>query len=760
MDASSRRINDADPPCTDSGVIAKTYRFIDWFIPAEARARHPNALQRSRLLVFSSCGITLIALGFFCVVLATQGLSPTAWAFIIGCPLLLFNPILLRLTRSHTIPSMLFAVELLAHLAFMAYHNGGYDSASLVWNTPIPLLVAFLTGPWISLVCALIIVAETMIFYVLDHAGYPFPQPLSGDWMQWFHMAGTSTVVVFVALVGWFYDAMRRRVQETLQEAQKDLERQVTERTTVLRRLNEQLSAEVAERKEAEKALRVSETQLRTITDTVPTALFIYQDTQFCYVNAATEALSGYTRQELLGMHFWELIHPEVQELAREQGLALQQGEQVSSRCVAPILTKDGAERWINYTAGLIEFEGKPSVLGAAFDFTDRKHLEDQLRQSQKMEAIGTLAGGVAHEFNNILAVILGYAELTQYEVAQDSVAWRYLQEVRKAGGRAKDLVQQILAFSRHSEVRREPLRFHHTIREILTLLRVSLPTTIAFQTHVDQDVGAVLADPTQMHQIVMNLCANAEYAMRETGGILEIRLDAAPVDEAWGTRQPDLQPGVYIRLAVRDTGPGIEPKVLERIFDPFFTTKGFGEGAGMGLAIVHGIVASHGGAVTVESTVGVGTTFTIYLPQYAETSAGEMSPPEEEEEEEILQGAGRILFVDDEVTLAQLGQAILNRLGYEVVSATRSREALDIFRSHPQGFDLVITDQTMPDLTGEQLALEIRQIRPDIPIVICTGFSHVINAEKAQAMGIDAFCMKPLRVWELAATIQRVLKK
>ena len=757
MDASGR-INDVYPLCLDSGVIAKAYRFIDWFIPSEAHVNRPNALQRSRLLVFSSYSITLIALGFFWVVLAIQGLSPTAWAFIVGCPLLLVNPFLLRLTRSYMVPSILFAAELLVHLAFMAYHNGGYDSASLVWNTPIPLLVAFLMGPWIGLFCALIIVAETIIFYLLDHAGYPFPQPLSGDWMRWFHMAGTSTMVVFVALIGWFYDAMRKRAQETLEEAQKDLERRVTERTTALQRLNEQLGTEVAERKEAEKALRASETQLRTITDAVPTALLIYQDTQFCYVNAATEALSGYTQKELLGMHFWELLHPDIQELARERGVALQQGEEVSSRCVMPILTKDGEKRWIDYTAGLIEFEGKPSVLGAAFDFTDRKHLEDQLRQSQKMEAIGTLAGGVAHEFNNLLAVILGYTELTQNQAPQGSITWGYLQEVLKAGGRAKDLVQQILAFSRHSEVRREPLPFHHIVHEILTLLRASLPTTIAFQTHVDQDVGVVLADPTQMHQIVMNLCTNAEYAMRETGGVLDIRLDAVKVDEAWATRHSDLQPGAYIRLTVRDTGPGIEPKVLERIFDPFFTTKDVGEGAGMGLAIVHGIVTSHGGAVTVESTVGVGTTFSIYLPQCAETSAGVTAPPEEEDE--ILQGAGRILFVDDEEALAHWGQAMLDELGYEVVSVTRSLEALEVFRRHPECFDLVITDQTMPDMTGEQLAIEIRQIRPEIPIVICTGFSYVINAEKARAIGINAFCMKPLRVRELAATIQQVLKK
>ena len=229
--------------------------------------------------------------------------------------------------------------------------------------------------------------------------------------------------------------------------------------------------------------------------------------------------------------------------------------------------------------------------------------------------------------------------------------------------------------------------------------------------------------------------------------------------DEAFGKPAiPDLQPGAYIRLTVRDTGPGIEPKVLERIFDPFFTTKGVGEGSGMGLAIVHGIVTSHGGAVTVESTEGVGATFRIYLPQYAEASVGETAPPEAEEE--ILQGAGRILFVDDEVALAHWGQAILYGLGYEVVSATRSLEALEVFRREPQYFDLVITDQTMPDMTGEQLAIEIRQIRPDIPIVICTGFSYVINAEKARAIGIDAFCMKPLRVRELAVTIQQVLKK
>jgi CheY-like chemotaxis protein len=314
--------------------------------------------------------------------------------------------------------------------------------------------------------------------------------------------------------------------------------------------------------------------------------------------------------------------------------------------------------------------------------------------------------------------------------------------------------VQQILAFSRQSNPQRQPVALPILVQESLSLVRATMPTTIALESHLDPDAGGVLADPTNLQQILMNLCTNAEYAMRQPGGTLVVSLTRIEV-EANATANPaGLQPGSYVRLTVRDTGDGIPPETVGRIFEPFFTTKGVGEGTGMGLAIVHGIVTSYGGAVTVESTPGEGSAFRVDLPRLGESVEADPS----ESPEAGPQGHGCILFVDDEELLARLGQETLEPLGYEVVPSVSSVDALSLFQAAPQRFDLVITDQTMPVMTGEQLARELRRIRIDIPIILCTGFSHLIDAERAQAVGISAFCMKPVDIQELARTIERVL--
>jgi PAS domain S-box-containing protein len=399
---------------------------------------------------------------------------------------------------------------------------------------------------------------------------------------------------------------------------------------------------------------------------------------------------------------------------------------------------------------------------GVARDITERLYTQAQLRQAQqeerlrhtqKLEAIGTLAGGIAHDFNNILTAILGYTELTLHELSSNVKAWRNLQEVLTAGKRAKELVQQILAFSRKSEQERKPIHLHLVVKEVLKLLRASLPTTIGIFQDIAEDTGYVLADPTQMHQVLMNLCANAEYAMRETGGRLQVRLDAVEVDAVFAAHHPRLRPGLHARLTVQDTGAGIALESLERIFEPFFTTKDVGQGSGMGLAVVHGIINSHNGAITVKSSLGKGTTFEIYLPRVNATVTDKVPS-----EETIPPGKGSILFVDDEDALAVWGQEMLEHLGYAVVVRTNSTQALEAFRMAPYGFDLVITDQTMPYMTGDMLAQELRDIRPDIPIILCTGFSHIIDAGQAKTQGIDAFLMKPLTARELGLAIQRVL--
>ena len=386
---------------------------------------------------------------------------------------------------------------------------------------------------------------------------------------------------------------------------------------------------------------------------------------------------------------------------------------------------------------------------------TTRKLLEGKLQQAQKMEAIGILAGGIAHDFNNILGVMIGYTELIASELPAITPSQAHLQEILTAGNRAKALVQQILTFSRRNEQKRKPLHLHQLVNETLKLLRASLPSTITFETHISLQSGAILADPTQMHQVLMNLCTNAEYAMRQSGGTLEVGLEAMDVDDHLAAQHASLKPGPHICLTVRDTGHGMTPDVCARIFDPFFTTKKEGDGTGMGLAVVHGIVTSHGGAISVSSTPNQGSLFTVYLPQLVETAVGDTLP-----EESLPYGQGTILFVDDEAALAQAAHSILTRLGYTVTTCTNSQEALATFQASPDQFDLVITDQTMPELTGENLARALRQIRPNLPIILCTGFSHVMTPEKAQALKLDAFLMKPLTMRGLGQAVQRVLAR
>lgn len=382
-----------------------------------------------------------------------------------------------------------------------------------------------------------------------------------------------------------------------------------------------------------------------------------------------------------------------------------------------------------------------------------RQRLDVQMQHGQKMQAIGTLAGGIAHDFNNMLAAILGYTELVTDDVPRDSLMWRNLQHVLTAAMRARDLVQQILAFSRQNTPQRQEVHLHLLVREALALIRASLPSTIAIHQHIEPDTGTVYAAPTHIHQLLLHLCTNAEHAMRVTGGVLEVRLEACAVDAALATTHPALTSGHYVQLTVRDTGHGMAPEVLERICEPFFTTKDVGEGTGMGLAVVHGIVASHDGVMTVSSTPGQGTTCVIYLPRSDRANVGFLptSPT-------TLYGHKHILFVDDEEVLVELGRETLTRLGYRVTAYTSSTEALDAFQATPDLFDLVITDQTMPLLTGEGLAKALRTIRPALPIILCTGFSHAMTEEKARTLGLDAFLMKPMVGRDLDVTIRRVL--
>jgi len=379
---------------------------------------------------------------------------------------------------------------------------------------------------------------------------------------------------------------------------------------------------------------------------------------------------------------------------------------------------------------------------------------ERQLQQVLKIQAIGTLAGGIAHDFNNILFPIVGYTELTMDEVSEDSVAHKNLEEILKAAHRAKNLVQQILTFSRQSDQERKPIKIQNIITETLRLLRASIPASIEIIHKIQDDCGHIMGDPTQIHQVIMNLCTNAYHAMQDKGGKLEVILTEIDVGYEEMIDKVGMQPGKHLRLLVKDEGCGMEASVLDRIFEPYYTTKEQGKGTGLGLSVIHGIVKNHGGDITVKSTPGKGTIFQVYLPLIEDVDPD----VEFESTDGAIKGEERILLVDDEEQIVAMEQQMLENLGYRVTARTDSAEALKVFAEHPQNFDLVITDMTMPHMTGDQLAQKMLDIEPNIPVILCTGFNQVITEEKALAMGIQKFVMKPVVKKELATTIRTVL--
>ena len=432
----------------------------------------------------------------------------------------------------------------------------------------------------------------------------------------------------------------------------------------------------------------------------------------------------------------------------------------VSGKAVIGLLGFDSVREeksWSADTVALIKIveEMFVNALERKWAEEEKKELQTQLQQAQKMQAIGTMAGGIAHDFNNILFPIVGYTEMAMADLPEDSLTRSNLEEVLKAADRAKGLVRQILTFSRQSEQERKPLKIQPIVKEALTLLRASLPTTIEIRQKIDKACGAILADPIQIHQVMMNLCTNAYHAMREKGGVLGVTLTEVDIDSSDLGSNVDLKPGPYVRLTVSDTGRGMKRAEMERIFEPYFTTKGPGEGAGMGLAVVHGVARSHGGHITVYSEPGKGAAFHVYLPRI-DGSIG--IAPAAVPSEPAPSGTERVLLTDDEEQIVNMEQQMLERLGYHVTARTSSVEALKAFRAQPEKFDLVITDQTMPNMTGAELAQKLMGIRPDIPVILCTGFSEVIPEEKARAMGLRAYVMKPIVKSEIAKIIRRVL--
>jgi PAS domain S-box-containing protein len=524
---------------------------------------------------------------------------------------------------------------------------------------------------------------------------------------------------------------------------------------------------DITEKKETEEALRKSEERFRMMAEVSPEIFWMATPDweKVTFVSPALWRIAGITPDEVYqDPRAWlNLVHPEDKGYV-SSAIGFGQGQADDAEYDFRIIRKDGVVRWIHTRRFAVHNEQGNLICftGISEDITERKLSEEERRtyearlmRSQKLEAIGTLAGGIAHDFNNILSAIIGYSELAIDELPPDSDVFTSIKEVLKAGDRAKDLVKQILTFSRQMETERTPIKPHLIIKEALKLLRSSIPSTITITERIDTSAGTVFADSTQIHQVIMNLCTNAYHALLPTGGDLMVSLEQLYLDSGFISKHPPLSEGAHLLITVRDTGSGMDTETLKRIFDPFFTTKEKANGTGLGLATVHGIITDLGGVILVESSINKGSTFEIYLP---------VSQQEQEDmddlNEEPTQGTGEsILLVDDEEAIINFTKAILNQLGYKVKGICSSIDALSYFRSVPDEIDLVITDQTMPGITGSQLATEILKIRPDLPIILMTGYSETITAEEAVAQGIKEYLDKPFTKNILAGAIRRLLE-
>ena len=508
----------------------------------------------------------------------------------------------------------------------------------------------------------------------------------------------------------------------------------------------------VTEKRRAEEELRESALTHRKILQTAMDGFWrMDHEGRLLEVNGAYCRMSGYSEKELLGMKISDLevsmppdqIHDNIQMIkSREK----HRFETRHRRKDGSVFDVEISSQYHNELGGIFYVFTR--------DITENKRLQARLSQAQKMESIGTLAGGIAHDFNNILSPILLYSEFVMSEIEPDNPLQDSVKEIYTAGERARKLVRQILTFARKGSGERIRLRASLIIDDAVKFLRSTIPSSIdiRYENRAGQD--SILADPTQLNQIIMNLCTNAAHAMQKNGGILDIILENRDITAREAKWSPDINPGRYLLIAVEDNGAGIPTEDLDRIFEPYYTTKDPGEGTGLGLAIIHGIVQDYGGHIEVKSQVGKGTIFHVYLPV---SESGNQTI--KQEKARIPRGNEHILFVDDEEAAVKAMKKILERLGYRVTATTSSQEALEIFKKNPESFDLVITDMTMPEMTGDRLAEELMSVRPGIPVILCSGYTEKIDEETATKKGIGAFIIKPVVMSEIAMTIRNVLE-
>ncbi|MFH0996010.1 MAG: PAS domain S-box protein [Pseudomonadota bacterium] len=517
------------------------------------------------------------------------------------------------------------------------------------------------------------------------------------------------------------------------------------------------VNQDITERKKSEEALRVSEEKYRKLVNTAPYGIQLTDlNGKIIFSNPAHHKIHGYTDGELIGKFIWDLM---ADNIHREKAKSFYQ-ELIKEQPVPKVYfnwdrTKNGREIDVQINWDYIynlngEIEGIISIIS---DITDQKKLQTQLQQAQKMESIGSLAGGIAHDLNNILFPISGLSEMLLDDIPLNNPAYESIEQIHKSAQRGSDLVNQILAFSRQSNPKKLPIRIQSVLKEALKLARATIPMNIEIKSNIKPECGMVSADPTQIHQIAMNLITNAFHAVEQTGGTINLELKETEFgrDDLYDN---SIKAGKYACISISDTGTGIDQALMHKIFDPYFTTKELGKGTGLGLSVVHGISKEHGGDIRVYSEVGKGTTFNVYLPLLEAAKDSEAVAVTRK----YPTGHERILLVDDEEPILRMEQMMLERLGYQVTVRTSSPDALEAFRAEPSKFDLVISDKGMPNMTGIHLARELISIRPDIPIIICTGFSDENDEQHTKEMGVKGFLKKPVATGDLAEMVRKVL--
>ncbi|MCP4673700.1 MAG: PAS domain S-box protein, partial [Desulfobacula sp.] len=504
---------------------------------------------------------------------------------------------------------------------------------------------------------------------------------------------------------------------------------------------------DITERKHALDALKESEEKYRTIMESMDDSTYICStDFHIEYMNPAMIKRVGY---DAIGELCYKTVYGREERCPWCVFDKIVKGESINHELASP---KDGKVYQIS-NSPVFHTDASVSKLTVFRDVTEFKKMESNLQQAQKMESIGKLAGGIAHDFNNILFPIIGHTEMLIEDVPEGSPFKEGLKQIYISALRASELVKQILTFSRQESGELELMKMQTVIREALKLIRSSIPTTIDIKQNINPDCGVIKADPTQIHQIVMNLSTNAFHAMEETGGVLEVSLEEIKLKKS-DLFDPHIKPGVYACLTISDTGKGMKNELIKKIFDPFFTTKETGKGTGMGLSVVHGIVKSMNGTIKIYSEPGKGSDFHVYLPLAEKMKEQQLTNAETS----IQGGTEHIFLVDDEKSIIGMEQNMLERLGYQVTSRSSSIDALEAFRANPDKYDLVITDMQMPNMSGDRLSVELKKIRPDIPILLCTGFSETMSEEQAASLGINGFLLKPIVKKDLSHKIREVL--